>query len=487
MAGNRQAPPPPQRALPHNYEAEQAFLGALLANNEVYHRASHFLRPEHFADPLHGRIYEAMARLITKGAVANPVTLKNLFDQDGALADIGGAQYLVQLAQAVVTVISAEDYAYAVRDLAVRRQLIAFAAELTEDAHIINPMESPFDLITQSETALYRINEFSAGRTANRARPAAEYLDMALATADAAHRRQDVAGVKTGLADVDEIIGALVPGTMTVLAGRPSMGKTSLALAILDNAEKSGVPSAFFSLEMSAEQLGLKHLSLRSGISSDLARKGRLTDMEIGLLIDHARQMQAMRTYIDDTAPLSVPEIWARSRQLKQKFGVGLIIIDYMQLCEPANKRDSRTSEMTDISRGLRGIAKDLDVPVIALSQLSRDVEKRPNKRPMLSDLRESGAIEQDADNVAFLFREEYYHDQQKPHSDGPEMQDWRDQAERIAGKAELILAKNRLGPLGTVRLRFEKSCTRFSDLREGDTDPAEQASLEGFDQTRGG
>src|SRR5688572_18381216 len=474
----------PPRTPPHNYEAEQALLGALLANNEVYNRVSEFLRPDHFADALHGRIYEAIGKLVLRGQIANPVTLKNLFDQDGALAEIGGAQYLVQLAQAVVTVINAEDYGRAIHDLFLRRQLIGVGEDIVNESFTYDPDISAIDQIERSEMRLFNLAE--GGQVDGGPKKFNDVLKSALDMAEAAYKRDGhVTGVTTGLRDLDRRLGGLQKSDLIILAGRPSMGKTALATNIGFNAAEAARDPAtgerhrvvFFSMEMSAEQLATRIMAEKSGISSDKIRRGEVRAEDFQRIVEAAQVMNEVPFFIDDTPALTIPMLRTRARRLKRQHGLDLIVLDYLQLMRGSNNRGSenRVQEISEITRGLKAIAKELDVPVLALSQLSRAVEQRDDKRPQLSDLRESGSIEQDADVVMFVYREQYYHERAEPNQRADEADDkfherrdrWMKRGEEVHNKADVIVAKQRHGPIGTRQLYFEGMLTRFSDLAE--------------------
>jgi len=472
----------PPRTPPHNYEAEQALLGALLANNEVYNRVSEFLRSDHFADALHGRIYEAIGKLVLRGQIANPVTLKNLFDQDGALAEIGGAQYLVQLAQAVVTVINAEDYGRAIHDLFLRRQLIGVGEDIVNESYTYDPDISAIDQIERSEMRLFNLAE--GGQVDGGPKKFDAVLKSALDMAEAAYKRDGhVTGVTTGLRDLDRRLGGLQKSDLVILAGRPSMGKTALATNIGFNAAKADKDRetgtkhrvAFFSLEMSAEQLAHRIMAEESGVSSDRIRRGDVKQDEFSSIVQASQRMSNVQFFIDDTPAITVPALRTRARRLKRQFGLDMIIVDYLQLMRSANPKGSenRVQEISEITRGLKAVAKELEVPVLALSQLSRAVENREDKRPQLADLRESGSIEQDADVVMFVYREQYYHERAEPKQRTEESndaffkrtEDWKARGERVHNVADVIIAKQRHGPVGTIELQFEGTLTRFSDL----------------------
>jgi replicative DNA helicase len=474
----------PQRTPPVNYDAEKALLGAILANNLVYDRVNEFLRPEHFADPLHGRIYEAIGKLVQRGQIANPVTLKNLFDQDGALAEIGGAQYLVDLAQSVVTVINADDYGHVIHDLYLRRQLVDLGENVVNDAYVFGLEDTAVQQIEATELKLFNLAE--TGQTEKGPQGFSTVLASALDMAEAAFKRDGhITGVTTGLRDLDRMLGGLQKSDLIILAGRPSMGKTALATNIGFNAaEAARDPSTgerhrvvFFSMEMSSEQLATRIMAEKSGISSDKIRRGEVRAEDFQKIVEAAQAMNEVPFFIDDTPALSIPMLRTRARRLKRQHGLDLIVLDYLQLMRGSNARGSenRVQEISEITRGLKAIAKELDVPVLALSQLSRAVEQRDDKRPQLADLRESGSIEQDADVVMFVYREQYYHERAEPNQRADEDDSkfherrdrWMKRGEEVHNKADVIVAKQRHGPIGTRQLYFEGMLTRFSDLAE--------------------
>jgi replicative DNA helicase len=485
----------PPRVPPHNYEAEMALLGAILANNLVFDKVNEFLRPDHFADALHGRIYEAAGKLIERGQIANVLTLKNLFDQDPALIELGGAQYLARLAASVVTVINAEDYGHAIHDLYLRRELIDLGEEMVNTAHTHDLDLSAVQQIETAEQHLYNLAE--TGDTEGGLEPLTAALTGAIKMAEAAVLREGhVTGVTTGLADLDKKLGGLQPSDLVILAARPSMGKTSLATNIAYNSAQAyeevrdalggikvanGAKVAFFSLEMSAEQLAMRILAERTEISSDRIRRGEISrDDDFSRLVAAAQELQTLHLFIDDTPGLTVPAMRTRARRLKRRHGLQLIVVDYIQLMRsPAGMRsENRVQEVSEITRGLKAIAKELDVPVLALSQLSRAVEQREDKRPQLADLRESGSIEQDADVVMFIFREEYYHERGEPKQREDESNEkfaerharWLERGERIHNVAEVHIAKQRHGPIGVVELFFDGMVTKFSNLVRDDS-----------------
>src|SRR5580704_17575729 len=489
----REIDPEPIRVPPYNTEAEQALLGAIFRNNLAHGRVADFLEPEHFGNAVHGRIYAAIGKLIERGQVANPVTLKNLFDQDGALAEIGGAQYLTRLAEAAVTIINAEDYGRRIHDLHLRRQLIGLGEDVVNDAFRHDLDDSAVIQIERAEARLFELA--STGQAEGGLKKLEAALKNALDSAEAAFKRSGrTVGVATGFTDLDKKLGGLHPSDLVILAGRPSMGKTSLATNIAFNAAKAyvegvgpdgrkiaedGAVIGFFSLEMSAEQLATRILAEESGVSSDRIRRGEVRKDDFDKFVTASNRLASVPLYIDDTPALSVAALRTRARRLKRQQGLGLIVIDYLQLLRPSNQtraQDNRVQEISEITRGLKALAKELDVPVLALSQLSRAVEQREDKRPMLADLRESGSIEQDADVVMFIFREEYYLSREPTRRPdeaeskySERYQEWRERLETVHGLGEIIVAKQRHGPIGAVKLRFDAETTKFDNYTAPD------------------
>ena len=462
------------RAPPHNIEAEKALLGAILVNNRSFERVSEYLTPEHFALAQHGRIFDACARVIERGQLADQRTLHLYFEADGSLDDIGGPAYLGELAENAVTVINAGEYARIVNDLYLRRQLIALGEDLVNNAYGGGPGETAPQQIEVAEQGLYELasrGEYESGFQTFRAA-----IVGAIEAAEVAHKRDGgLSGVTTGLKDLNQLLGGLHRSDLVVLAGRPSMGKTALATNIAFEAAKryresdgqDGAAVGFFSLEMSAEQLATRVISETTGISSDLVRKGKLSKDEFARLVSVSQALHEIPFFIDDSPALSVSQLRTRARRLKRQHDVGLVVVDYLQLVGPsAGKRyDSRVQEISEITRGLKTLAKELEVPVLALSQLSRAVEQRDDKRPQLADLRESGTIEQDADVVMFIFREAYYEQMREPDIDNPKRAEWEERMGRIRNTAEVIVGKQRHGPTGKVVLSFVGEFTRFGDL----------------------
>ncbi len=466
--------------LPHNIEAEQQLLGAILTNNDVYDRVASVINETHFYDPVHARIYEVAASRIAKNALASPVTLKAFLEDDPGLKELGGPAYLVRLAGAAISTFAAREYAQMIYDLAIRRKLMDLGREIAAKAARVDVASEPKDQIVEAEQQLYKLGE--QGKTSQGFQSFLKAVTDAVTVADAAYQRDGgLAGVSTGLADMDKKLGGLHRSDLLILAGRPSMGKTSLATNIAFNIAKAyrkgktadgsegavnGGVVGFYSLEMSAEQLAARVLSEAAEVPSEQIRRGDMTEGEFRRFIEAAKTLEACPLFIDDTPALPISQLAARARRLKREHGLDVLIVDYLQLVRPASAKDSRVNEVSEITQGLKAIAKELDIPVIALSQLSRQVESREDKRPQLSDLRESGSIEQDADVVMFVFREEYYKEREKPGDHDLEaMAKWQEEMENLHGRAEVIIGKQRHGPIGTVELAFEGRFTRFGNL----------------------
>ena len=470
----------PTHALPHSIEAEQALLGALLINNDVFDRVASLVKQEHFFDPVHGRIFEVVSRRIQKNALASPVTIKAFLEDDPGLAELGGPAYLVRLAGASMSIFAAKDYAQIIYDMAIRRNLIAIGEEITIKANAMDVDDEPKEQIVAAEQRLYSLGE--QGSTDTGFQSFLKAVTDAVNMANAAYQRDgDMAGISTGLKDLDGKLGGLHNSDLLIIAGRPSMGKTSLATNIAYNIAKaykkgirtdgsegaiSGGVVGFFSLEMSAEQLASRILSEAAEVESQRIRSGDMSESEFRRFVEAAKSLESSPLFIDDTAALPISTLSARARRLKRTHGLDVLIIDYLQLVRPASAKDNRVNEVSEITQGMKAIAKELDIPVIALSQLSRQVESRDDKRPQLSDLLESGSIEQDADCVMFVYRGEYYKEREKPAEHELEkMASWQAEMEELMGKAEVIIGKQRHGPIGSVDLAFEGKFTRFSDL----------------------
>jgi len=471
------------RTAPQNVEAEQALLGAILVNNEAFYRVSDFLEPNHFFEPVHRRIFQVAGEIIRANKVASPVTIKTFLPAELAIGDITLAQYLARLAAEATTIINAEDYGRTVYDLAIRRALIGIGEDMVNVAYDAEVAETPNTQIEEAERRLFELAEkghydggFHAFETA---------LVSAIDMASAAYKRDGhLSGLATGLEDLDRLVGGLQASDLVILAGRPGMGKTALATNMAFNIARhwegalqpdgsmktvNGGIVGFFSLEMSSEQLATRIVAEQSGVPSSDIRRGRISEDQFAKIVAAAREMQRMPLYIDQTGGLTVAQLSARARRLKRQRGLDLVVVDYIQLLQGSSRRgsDNRVQEVTEITNQLKALAKELNVPILALSQLSRQVENRDDKRPQLSDLRESGSIEQDADVVMFVFREEYYLKNKEPRPGTQEHLDWVAQMEQVHGVAEVIIGKQRHGPTGSVQLLFEDSVTRFSNLAQ--------------------
>lgn len=469
--------------LPHNLEAEQALLGALMIDNRLVEDVQLKVRPEHFFEDLHGRIYGAILRTVDRNLVANPVTLKPLFEKDQAMSELGGAAYLATLAANTAALFGARDFASQIYDLAILRELIRVGRTMVEQAVDTSHEIDPPGQIQEAEIALYKVAE--QGEVSGGVKDFREAVRVAVTGVERARKSGGhLSGVTTGLTSLNEKMGGLHRSDLIILAGRPGMGKTSLATNIafaaahrfsqdlargISAEETQGAATAFFSLEMSADQLAARILAEQSNISSELLRMGKINEQQFLSLARAAQDLEDLPLYIDDTPGLTIAALRTRARRLKRQKQVGLIVVDYLQLLQGSAKSSegNRVQEISEITRGLKGLAKELHVPVIALSQLSRAVEAREDKRPQLSDLRESGTIEQDADIVLFVFREEYYHAQKKPEEGSDSFIKWMEKGERIRGRAEVLVAKQRHGATGTVNLHFAKETTKFSDLAD--------------------
>ena len=466
--------------MPHNMQAEQNLLGSLLFDNASFERLDIPLRDEHFYDPVHGQIYHAITKMLERGQLANTITLKAFFDNNPAFAEDDAETYLTDLAEGVISVSGINDYAKLIHDCYLRRELVRISDVVAYDARTAE-IEKPAKL--QIEAAEQYL--FSLGENDQSDQGPKEFSDVLKTTVELAEQARasdgHLSGVSTGLTRLNELLGGLHRSDLLILAGRPGMGKTALATNIAFHAasttrtgeEPCGV--AFFSLEMSAEQLGTRILSERSGINSEDIRKGNLNQQDFGNLVSTSADISKAPFFIDDTPGLSVSQLASRARRLKRTKGLGLIVVDYLQLLQAqlGSRPENRVQEISNISRTLKSIAKELNIPVLALSQLSRAVEQREDKRPNLADLRESGSIEQDADVVMFVYREEYYLNKGEPEQKENETQEkynlryemWQEKLKKSTGTAEVIIAKQRHGPVGIAQVGFEARFTRFMDL----------------------
>jgi replicative DNA helicase len=482
IARKQVAAEPEFRTPPHNIEAEQALLGAILVNNEAFYRVSDFLEHKHFFEPIHQRIFELAAGLIRASKLATPVTLKTFLPTDFDVAGLSLNQYLARLAAEATTIINAEDYGRTIYDLSIRRDLIVIGEDMVNTAYDSPVDATPSSHIEEAERKLYEIAE--TGRFDTGFQRFATALTTAVDLAARAYQRDgSLSGVATGLTDLDGKMGGLQQSDLIILAGRPGMGKTALATNIAYNIAKAwqhetGVDGrektinggivGFFSLEMSAEQLATRIISEQTGIPSNKIRRGAIDEADFEKIKDVSIDLQQLPFYVDETGGLSIGQLAARARRLKRQRGLDILVIDYIQLLQGTSRRasENRVQEVTEITTRLKALAKELNIPILALSQLSRQVESRDDKRPQLSDLRESGSIEQDADVVMFVFREEYYHQMRKPtEANREKFGEWLAEGERVQGKAEVIIGKQRHGPTGTVELQFEAEVTRFGNL----------------------
>lgn len=476
-----------QQNIPISLESEQAVLGAILYDNEIFFRVSTFLKPEHFYDPVHRLIYDACGQLIESSRLASPLVLDTFLREEAGFQEAGGRHYLEQLAAALPSTASAGDYARIVFDMSVCRGLIRIGTDMADRARASTIDDRPSEQLDAAEQELYQLAE--TGKFGGGFKSFRSAITEAIQLADAAVKRDGgMSGVGTNLIDLDQKMGGMHPSDLIILAARPSMGKTALAANIGINAARSykaerqedgslktvdGGIVGFFSLEMAAEQIATRIISEFSRVPSERIRRGDVDQEEFDRIYHAARELESLPFFIDDTGGISIAQVAARARRLKRQHGLDMLIIDYLQLLTGSGKRsDNRVQEITEISMGLKTLAKELNIPVIALSQLSRQVESREDKRPQLSDLRESGSIEQDADVVMFLFREEYYHSRAMPGDENsPEYQEWQAKNRELQNVAELIIGKQRHGPIGTVKLHFESEFTKFSNLARQDVD----------------
>ncbi len=470
------------RQTPFDVEAEQALLGAILVNNEAFERVSGFLEPEHFYEPMHQRIFEAAARLIRKGQLASPVTMRPYFSLDEAMKDVRGADYLAELPRFSPSVINAADYGRMIFELAQRRELIKVGEDIVNLAYDPPIDLSPAEQVEEAEKNLYRISE--RGRFGGGFKTFSQAMVGAIDSADRAYKADGrITGVSTGFVDLDDALGGFQRSDLIILAARPAMGKTSLATNMAFQAARqwsrtqgqSGARVAFFSLEMSAEQLATRILAEQAEVPGSYIRRGKLEQRHVNSLISISTDLQNLPLFVDDTGGLSIAQVAARSRRLARSGGLGLIIVDYLQLLKGSDSRrnsDSRVQEVTEISKGLKTLAKELDVPILALSQLSRGVDNREDKRPTLADLRESGSIEQDADVVMFIYREEYYLATKEPALDDVARPKWQQKLDAAKNKADILIEKHRHGATSKITLYFEAMYTRFRDLAKEDHVP---------------
>ena len=460
----------------HNIEAEQALLGALILDNSRVENVPDIFLAEHFYSPLHSKIFESIKKIIDTGSVADPITISSYLNSDETFQKSEGKKYLLDLVESVIGLSGIADYANIIYDLYLRRQIINISSESIDSAKTVNSSDPALNIIEDTEKKLYDLASGLAakGRMFSFSDALAESIESA---ALAFKRDSHIVGVTTGFKSIDKWLGGLHKSDLLIVAGRPSMGKTAFATNLAFNAAKSklqdgsdGGAVVFFSLEMSAEQLATRILASESGVSSDNIRRGEIPKDSFDKFLRISKEFESLELFIDDTPNITLGQIRNRARRLKRKHDLGLIVIDYLQLIESGGSRrggDNRVQEISEITRGLKGLAKELNIPVMALSQLSRAVEQRDDKKPQLADLRESGSIEQDADVVMFVFREEYYKARKEPPEGTLEHEKWQLEMEKVYNRAEIIIAKQRHGPVGTVKLFFDGRLTKFGNLME--------------------
>ncbi len=463
--------------LPHNIEAEQGVLGAILLNNEIFFDVSEKIDSIHFFEPVHQQIFNVIAKLISVGKIATPITLKSHFEVENSLEEIGGSNYLVRLANSAVSLDYAKNYSQIIYDLAVRRGLYELGGKVQYDAIQSEIDAKPEDLIEEAEKNLYQISE--KGINKNSIQTFKSSVEEAIELARKAFDKDSsVVGISSDFIDLDAKLGGFHPSDLIIIAGRPSMGKTSLATNIAFNISKDAfklkdesLSVLFFSLEMSSEQLARRILSEQARISSNDIRRGNLSENDLDNLVSVSKDVLEIPLFIDDTPAINIGTLSSRARRLKRKHGLGLIVIDYLQLLRPSktSRNESRVLEISEITQGLKALAKELNIPIIALSQLSRQVEQREDKKPQLSDLRESGSIEQDSDVVMFIYREEYYLEKNAPTPGTAEFIEWQQKMDEVHGQADLLIMKQRHGPTGNIKLSFNANYTRFGNFINSD------------------
>ena len=457
------------KELPNNIEAEQSVIGSILISNELFDEINMIVTSKNFYDPMHQKIYAAMEKLIYSGMLANPITLKNYFDNEKDSLNI--PDYLVKITKFSSAARQTIEYSKLVYDLYVKRELIKLSENIIDTAKLNDLDQNAQTIIENSEKSLFDLAE--RGSFSSSLVKFDEAMKLTIEMASNAYKNEEgIVGVPTGLTDLDDRLGGLHKSDLIIIAGRPSMGKTALATNIAfhaakniqENIKKSTI--AFFSLEMSSEQLSTRILAEQSRIKSNDIRRGRISEEEFDKFIETSKNIAELPLYIDETPAISVAALSNRARRIKRLYGLELIVVDYIQLMRASNFREGRVQEISEITQGLKALAKELSVPVVALSQLSRAVEQRDDKKPLLSDLRESGSIEQDADVVMFVFRESYYLKNKEPRPATVEHAEWQAKMNEISHLAELLILKQRHGPTGTIMLEFEEMFTKFKDIQ---------------------
>ena len=472
--------------LPHDIEAEETLIGSLLSDNRAIENIENGLMDYHFFVPMLGRIYKAIFELVNKDQIANPLTLEHYFSTDEAFLESGGKEFLLKISEGNLGFSLVKDYSDLIIELFNKRELIKLANDIVINSRRMDYDKNSMELIEEIEANLYNLTE-NKNDNQQRLLSFEETINSAMLTAQNAHNNKGkLSGISSGFIVIDELLGGLHKSDLVVLAGRPSMGKTALATNIAFSAASEDIKNkksvAFFSLEMSAEQLANRILAEQSGLSSDQIRRGKLSKENFSSLKNISEQISGNNLYIDDTPAISVATMKTRARRLKRKINddLSLIVVDYLQLMRGTRRFENRVQEISEITQGLKSVAKELNVPVLALSQLSRAVEQREDKRPHLADLRESGTIEQDADVVMFIYRQEYYEERAEPKSSGTETSlafheryvKWQENLEKCKSIADIIVAKQRHGPIGSVQLHFESKFTKFSNLTEEKKQP---------------
>ena len=460
-----------QRQMPSNIEAEQAVIGSILTSNDTYDEISNIIDPQKFFDPIHAKIFDVIEKLISKGLLANPITLKNYFENNEGLKQLGGQEYLIKITKFSTSAKQAIDYANIIHEMHVRRELIRISENVLNDSSNKDMLSSGEKIIENTEKSLFDLAERGHFNRSFLKFENALKQTIEMAT-NAFQNEEGIVGVPTGLTDLDARLGGLHKQDLVIIAGRPSMGKTALATNIAfhaaKNIQKKNLKSsvAFFSLEMSSEQLSTRILSEQSRIRSNDIRRGKVAEKEFEQFIETSKNISDLPLYIDETPAITIAAMSNRARRIKRLFGLDLVVVDYIQLMKSGSfKNDGRVQEISEITQGLKALAKQLDVPVLALSQLSRQVEQRDDKKPQLSDLRESGSIEQDADVVMFVYREAYYLERKEPTLGSIEHAEWQQKMDDISRIAEIMIGKQRHGPTGNVKVEFEAMYTKFKDL----------------------
>ncbi len=458
------------KELPNNIEAEQAVIGSILVSNDIFDEINTIISSINFYDPMHQKIFEAVESLIYKGMLANPITLKNYFEDEKD--DLNVPEYLVKITKFSTSVRQAIEYSKIIYDMFVRRELIKISEQTIDSAKLNDLDTNGQSIIESSERLLFDLAE--KGSFNSSLVKFDEAMKQTIQMASAAYKNEEgIVGVPTGLRDLDDKLGGLHQSDLIIIAGRPSMGKTSLATNIAFNAaqklQESGKKSsiAFFSLEMSSEQLSTRIISEQARISSNDIRRGRISDDQFDKFLETSKNISELPLYIDETPAISIAALSNRARRIKRLFGLDMIVVDYIQLMRGTTfNKDGRVQEISQITQGLKAIAKELSVPVVALSQLSRQVEQRDDHKPQLADLRESGSIEQDADVVMFVYREGYYLQRKEPREATVEHAEWQAKMNEVAHLAQIIIGKQRHGPIGNVTLEFEERFTKFKDTQ---------------------